>query len=331
MNNALDIVTNLKNVKVLIVGDVMLDEYVWGNVHRISPEAPIPILDVKEITYTPGGAANTAHNARALGDKVVLVGVVGPDEKGGILKETLEGRGINARGLIIDESRKTTVKTRVVASSQQLVRIDTETRSPINPKVEDEILTFVKAHIGETNVVIISDYAKGVVTPSLSGNVVALARQNNVLCFVDPKGDDYLKYKNCAMVTPNLKELAQALHIPLEQIENENNLLQAGKMLLSHVMCDNVLLTRGGEGIHLFEKDGNVSHFPAINKNAIDVSGAGDTLIAASAMAIAAGASVQQAMRIASHACGIVVGKRGTAVALPEELEKSLESDPLYA
>lgn len=330
MEELLNIIKNFKNPKVLVVGDIMLDEYVWGDVTRISPEAPIPVLEVKEVTYTPGGAANTANNLKALRGEVILAGVIGPEDKGKLLKEILEKRGINTEGIFVDQKRKTTLKTRAVARNQQLVRIDSEDRNPLNQEIEDRILNFIKRQIKETNFIIISDYAKGVITQNLSKKIIALANQNNVLCLVDPKGNDYLKYKNCKIITPNGKELAQALNLQIEQIETESKFLQAGKMLLSHVMCDNVLVTRGAQGMTLFGRDGNVDCMPALNKKAIDVSGAGDTAVATFALALAAGANPKQAMIIASHACTIVVGKVGTAVASPEELEENLRNSLIY-
>lgn len=326
MEQLLNIIRKFPNLKVLIVGDVMLDEYIAGRVERISQEAPIPILDVREITYLPGGAANAAHNVRSLGGKVILAGVIGSDEKGKTLKEVLEKRGIDASGLIIDPQRKTTLKSRAVAQNQQIVRIDIEDRKPIEQATEEKILHFIKSQIGKFNSIVISDYAKGVITPNLSQSVIQLARQNNILCLVDPKGYDYTKYKNCNIITPNIIELAQALKIPFDQLNSESKFLQAGKMLLTHVVSDNVLVTQKEKGMTLFERSGHIFHQSAINKKAIDVSGAGDTAIGAFALALATGADLKQALIIASHACAIEVGKIGTAVVSPEELEESLRN-----
>lgn len=320
-----NIIKDFKAQKILVIGDLMLDEYVSGEVNRISAEAPILILDVKEITHLPGGAANVAHNIKALGDKVILTGVIGQDEKGKILKEVLEKKGIDVQGLVIDPQRKTTLKTRVVARDQQLVRVDTEDRNPIDLQTEESLISFVQSKIGEINSIIISDYAKGAITPTLSQRIITLARNNNILCLVDPKGDDYSKYRSCHIITPNKKELAQALNIPIDQMVNENKFLQAGRMLLSHVMCDTVLVTQGGEGMTLFEKNGQTFHHPATTKKVVDVSGAGDTSISTIALAVSAGADTEKAVILASHACGIEVGKIGTAVVFAEELEKALK------
>ncbi len=324
MEQLLKIIENFKNQKTLAVGDLMLDEYLWGEVNRISPEAPIPILDIKNITCVPGGAANTASNLSVLGDKVFLVGVIGPEDKGRLLKEILEKRGIDTQGIFIDENRKTTVKTRAIAKDQQMIRLDSEDRNPIEPIDEQKILNFVKGKIKEVSAVVISDYVKGVVTENLAKNIIEVARNNNIFCLVDSKAKDYQKYKNCNIIVPNEKELALALDL---EIRSEGQLLEAGKMLLSHVLCDNVLVKRGAKGMTLFNKNGNIFSFPAVNKNPIDVSGAGDTAIAAFALALSAGADLKTAVIIASHACGIVVGKMGTATVLIEELEKSLRTN----
>jgi len=304
----------------------MLDEYVIGNVDRISPEAPIPVLDVKDVKFVPGGAANTANNIKALGDRVFIAGVIGADEKGQLLKQLLKERGINVEGLVVDSRRKTTLKTRAMAKDQQIVRIDIENKNPIDPDTENKLLDFIRAKITEVNAVVISDYAKGVVTPSLSKKIISLCQQNSVISLVDPKGADYSKYRGCYIITPNKKELAEALNLSLSQIESEPKFLQAGKMLLSHVMSNCVLVTQGAEGMTLFKGNSEVFHYSAINKNAIDVSGAGDTNIGTFSLALGAGADPKDAAVLASHACGIVVGKVGTAVVYPQELEKSLKS-----
>lgn len=324
MENYLNIVKNFKNPKVLVVGDLMMDEYLLGNADRISPEAPIPVLDVKEVNLRLGGAANTAYNIRSLGGNVLVAGVIGADEKGGILKKLLAEKGIDAEGITVDGQRRTTVKTRAVAQNQQIVRIDMEDRTPISRDSEDKIVNFAASRIKGLNAIIISDYAKGVVTPSLSQRIIALARENNVFSVVDPKGTDVSKYRGCNVISPNKKELGVALNIPFEQLAQEGRFSQAAKMLLMHVMADYVLVKCGSEGMALFGKDGNGLRVPAFNKNAVDVSGAGDTAIAVLALSMASGASQQEAVILASHACSIKVGKRGTDIVLPTELEASL-------
>lgn len=326
MENYLNILQNFKNPKILVVGDLMLDEYLWGNVDRISPEAPIPVLDVKEINFRLGGAANTAYNVKSLSDKVFLAGVIGADEKGEILRKFLEEKGINIAGIVVDSQRKTTIKTRAVAQNQQIVRIDIEDRTPISRETEEKIVDFIRNQIKDLNAIVISDYAKGVITPTLSQSIIALARENNVFSIVDPKGTDVSKYRGCSIISPNKKELGIALNIPFEQLAQEGRFFQAAKMLLAHVMSDGVLVKCGAEGMVLLEKNGNISRIPALNKKAIDVSGAGDTAVGVFALAVAGGADPKQALVLASHACAVEVGKIGTAVVSPEELEESLRN-----
>lgn len=324
MENYLNILQSFKNPKILVLGDLMMDEYLWGSVDRISPEAPIPVLDVKEINFRLGGAANTAYNIKSLGDKVSAVGVIGADEKGEALKRFLEEKGIDASGVLVDSQRKTTVKTRAVAQNQQIVRIDIEDRKPIGPEMEEKIVDFVKTRIKELNAIILADYAKGVVTPALSQQIIALAKENNVFSIVDPKGNDITKYRGCNVIAPNKKELGIALNIPFEQLAQEGRFFQAAKMLMAQAMADSVLVKCGAEGMVLFEKNGNISRFPALNKQVVDVSGAGDTAVGVFALAAAANVSHQGAAALASNACAVKVGKMGTDVVLPEELQAIL-------
>jgi len=324
MENYLNILQNFENPKILVVGDLMLDEYLLGNVDRISPEAPVPVLDVKEINFRLGGACNTAYNIKSLGGKVFLAGVVGADGKGEIIKKILAERGINTEGVVVDNQRKTTIKTRVVAQSQQIVRIDIEDRNPIAPEIEQKLAGFIKERIKDFNAIIISDYAKGVITETLSQRIIALAKENNVFSVVDPKGTDVSKYRGCSIIAPNKKELGIALNIPLDQLAQEGRFFEAAKMLMAHTTSDGVLVKCGAEGMVLFEKNGNTSRFPALNKKAVDVSGAGDTAIGVFALAVGSGANRKEAAALASNACAVKVGKRGTDVVLPEELKAVL-------
>lgn len=325
MEQYLNIIKNFKDQKILVVGDLMLDEYLIGNVDRISPEAPIPILDVKEISHRPGGAANTAHNIQSLGGKVFLAGVVGQDENGILLKTLMAEKGIDIQGIVIDSQRKTTLKTRAVAKNQHIVRIDIEDREPINPEIETKLLQFIESRLPGVKTIIISDYLKGVITPVLSKKIIELSKSRNVLSLVDGKSTDFSKYRGCNIIIPNKKELGHALNIPLEQLASDGRFLQAGKMLLAHVMSDNVLVKCGEQGMTLFKKDGSAFSHLAVNRNPVDISGAGDTAIATFALALVSGADQEQAVVLASYACGIGVGKVGTAVVLPEELWASLK------
>lgn len=304
----------------------MLDEYLMGSVDRISPEAPIPILDVKEISRRPGGAANTAFNIQSLGGEAIVAGVVGRDENGDVLKTLLAEKGIDVGGVFADSERKTTLKTRAVAKNQHIVRIDLEDKKPISQGIEEKLFEFIKNQISGIKAIIISDYAKGVVTDNLSRKIIELARTHNIFSLVDGKGPDFSKYRGCSVIGPNKKELAIGLNLPLERLESEGRFLEAGKMLLAHVASDNVLVKCGGQGMTLFERNGHYFSHPAMNKNPVDVSGAGDTAIAVFALSLSAGAGLKEAVILASHACGVGVGKVGTAVISPEELWESLKA-----
>jgi len=322
MEEILGIIESFKNQRILVVGDLILDQYFCGEVNRISSEAPVPVLDVKKINYILGGAANAANNLKVLGAKAILAGVIGPDDKGNMLKEMLGQAGIDAQGVVVDEKRKTTVKIRTMAKDQQLLCIGMEDRAFIDTKTEDKLFDIIKEKIKDVNALIISDYERGVFTPSLTRRIIELAGQNKVIIFADAKGDDYLKYKGCNVITLNEKELSRAFTF---QIINEEQLAFSGKRLLSDLSSGCVLVKQGGKGMTLFEKNGEKFHYPAVNQEVRDVSGAGDTALVAFALSLGAGVDFKKSVIIASYACGIAVGKIGTAVVLPEELKESLK------
>lgn len=325
MQDFLNIINKFKEAAILVVGDLILDEYLMGTVDRISPEAPIPILDVKEISRRPGGAANTAYNIKGLGGRAILAGVIGNDENGHALKNLLAEKGIDVQGIFSDSSRRTTLKARAVSRGQHIVRIDLEDKNPIDPGIEEKLFQFIESRISGIKTIIISDYMKGVVTPNLSKKIIELAKSHNVFSLVDGKAADFSKYRGCDAITPNKKELGCALNISPEQLSGEGRFLQAGKMLLAHVTSNNVLVKRGEQGMTLFGRSGDCFSYPATNKNPIDVSGAGDTAVATFALSLSAGADMKQAVILASYACGIGVGKAGTAVVYPEELKDAIK------
>jgi len=325
MQELLNIINKFKEAKVLVVGDLILDEYFWGKVDRISREAPVPVLNVEKVNFHPGGAANVAYNLKVLADKVLLSGVIGDDDKGRCFKKILEEKGILTQGVFIDSTRRTTVKTRLFAKNQQMACVDFESRELITSDLENKILDYVKENIKNVDFIIISDYARGVVTPFLSKSIIDLARQENLLCFVDPRGweKDYLKYINCTSLSPNEEELAQAVNF---HIENDQQFFQAGKDLLEKMNSDSLLVTQGSKGMTLFEKNG-IIFVPALNKKARDISGAGDTALAVFALAKFVGASSKDALTISAKACSLAVGKIGTAVVLLEELEEIIKNN----
>lgn len=312
------ILKNFKNKRILVVGDLILDCYIWGRVSRISPEAPVPIVEVTNDTFMLGGAANVAYNVAALGGKAAIAGVAGRDRAGEILREILDEKGIECA--IFGDSRPTTMKTRVIAHNQQVVRFDKEDKTRISERVFREVKGFLKAAASDYDAVIVSDYKKGIVSPELMKAILAAAGPKGKFVAVDPKVGHFHLYKGVSLVTPNLTEASQGSGI---EIKDGKTLQKAGEMLLKKLSCKAVLITRGEEGMSLFEK-GKAVHIPTAARHVYDVTGAGDTVIAAFTLAHVAGASMEQAALIANHAAGIVVGEVGTAVATSEKLSEFL-------
>ena len=318
--NPLAILPGFDRSRILVLGDLMLDEYLWGSVTRISPEAPIPVVDVNSVSYAPGGASNVASNIASLGGKALVFGVVGDDEAGRHLREELEKQGIQAN-LLVDPSRPTTLKTRVVAHSQQVVRVDRESRAPISKELMPNLLSSLLDSLPSVDAVLISDYKKGITIPSLTQEVIAAARRAGKIVLVDPKGLDWLKYRGTTIITPNEKEAGEAAGV---EVDGEAALLRAMRTLVEVTECQAVLVTRGEKGLSLLEADGALSHLPTFAKEVYDVTGAGDTVVAALALALSAGADFPTAACIANHAAGIVVGRVGTATTTRKELERSI-------
>ena len=316
-----EVVARFPGKKVLVLGDVVLDEYIWGKVSRISPEAPVPVVEVERISYRPGGAANVAANIASLGGRVCLAGVIGSDEAGNRLKTLFLSNGVNIEGLRVDAERPTTLKTRVIAHNQQVVRVDREAREPIAESIVRELLAYTLKIIAGVDVLVISDYAKGVTVPALLRQVIVAARQHRKSVVVDPKGRNFSKYKGATVITPNREEAEVAVN---EKITDEASLTQIGQRLLHQIGCEAVLITRGAEGMSLFEGNGRVTNLPAVARDVYDVTGAGDTVVGTLALALAAEAGLVDGARIANYAAGVVVGKLGTAVVAPSELMSCL-------
>lgn len=311
------IISNFSRARVLIIGDLILDEFLWGDVSRISPEAPVPVVWVRRESFMPGGAANVANNIHALGAKVYLAGVVGMDERGKILTEELEKKGMNVGGIIIDGERPTTLKTRVIAHHQQVVRIDKEKKDDLATGLIDQVYSYVKEIINDIDAIIIEDYGKGVVTPRLLQEVLRLAKRHKKIVTVDPKEEHFHYYKGVTAITPNHHEAAEAVGIKLK---DGDSIVQIGKAFLNKLKCEAVLVTLGENGMQLFEKKGRITHIPTITQDVFDVSGAGDTVIGAFTLSLATGATMIDAAHISNFAAGIVVGKVGIAVVTQEEL-----------
>ena len=310
------------STRVLVLGDLMLDHYIWGIVSRISPEAPVPIVNVSKETLLPGGAANVAHNICTLEGKVSLCGVIGRDEAGAILLNLLKESLHDAAGVVIEEGRPTTTKTRVIAHNQQVVRFDREKRDEISKPVRQTILATIKEQIDRTDCLVVSDYAKGVVTPSLMKEIMILAKPAGIPVVVDPKVGHFSYYRGATIITPNHLEAARAAKI---EIEDEETLRQAGFTLMDQMQGEAVLITRGEHGMNLFERDGKITHIPTVAKEVYDVTGAGDTVVSVLALALAAGANFVEASKLANFAAGVVVGIVGTSTVRQEELLKAIE------
>ena len=313
------ILTGFKKKRILVIGDLILDRYIWGRVNRISPEAPVPIVEVSKENFLLGGAANVANNIASLGGQATIVGVAGYDRGGEILRKMLEDKGIRCEG-VFWSSRPTTVKARVIAHSQQVVRFDREDKARVEGKILKGLLDFIRSEISGHDAVIVSDYKKGVISAELVREALRRTRPKKMFVSVDPKVGHFHCYKNVSLITPNVVEASIASGI---EIRDEKSLLVAGKSLLKKVSCDAVLVTRGEQGMSLFRKD-RVVHIPTVAKNVYDVTGAGDTVIAAFTLAYTSGGSMEDSAMIANHAAGIVVGEVGTAVVTTDELQKSL-------
>lgn len=315
------ILTNFNSSRVLVLGDVILDEYIFGKVNRISPEAPVPVVEEESRSLLPGGAAYVASHISNLGGKAHLISVIGDDMYGEKVAGELSKKDISAFGLIKDPERPTILKTRVIAQHQQIVRIDSEKRTHINSSIVKELLGKVEGLIDEVDVVIISDYGKGVVIPSVFREVIALARKKKVKIAVDPKPAYCLLYKGVTVITPNAKEAEGSIH---KLIKDEASLYAVGKELLTKIKSDSVLITRGEHGMTLFEKGKKPVTIPTYAREVYDVTGAGDTVIAVLSMALAAKASLLDASYLANFAAGVVVGKVGTAPLSMSELKQAV-------
>lgn len=315
------IVSNFKGKKVAVVGDIMLDRYFWGNVTRVSPEAPVPVVDLKDESYHLGGAANVSANLRSLGLNVIQCGLIGKDEMGFKLVSLSERLGIDCTGVFADEHRPTTVKTRVFGNNQQIVRLDTENTDSVDHAGEKHILNILNA---EKNIsaVIFGDYNKGAITNIMIREIITECKNREIPVLVDPKFDNFYDYSKISLFKPNRKEAENALGYKLN---TEENVRKAGKELVRQLKAENVLLTLGAEGMMLFESNGNILNVPTEARYVADVSGAGDTVIATFAAALTGGASSQEAAIISNQAAGIVCGKPGVVSVTLEELKaKSL-------
>ena len=304
-------------IRCLVIGDLMLDEYLWGRTDRISPEAPVQVVDVIREELRLGGAGNVVHNLAALGTQVSVCSVVGDDQNGRELLGQFCHHHIDTQAIFIDPERRTSRKTRVVASHQQIVRIDRESREALPAAVEQQLCSWIAAHAGKYRVIVLSDYNKGVLTPAVIASAVSAAAAAGIPVLVDPKGSDYSRYGGATLLTPNRKEAEAASGI---SINDPETLTQAAAVIMAATGVQHLLVTRSEEGMSLFSKSGEVVHIPTVAREVFDVSGAGDTVLATLAVGIAYGLGMAESARLANVAAGIAVGKLGTSVVSPQEI-----------
>jgi rfaE bifunctional protein kinase chain/domain len=322
-STAKSILSQCAGKTIAVVGDVMLDRYFWGSVSRISPEAPVPVIDLENESLHLGGAATVASNLQALGIKPLLCGVIGNDNSGAMLMEILESMGCSSSGMIALEHRPTTVKTRIIGNNQQMLRVDREVRDAITDAEADMLLGSIM-NTPDLAGIILEDYNKGVMTKSLIHSLCSIAQARNIPVLVDPKFSHFFEYKGVAVFKPNRKEAQEALGFSLKSTEDIH---KAGKELLQRLECKNVLLTLGEQGMMLFENNGNISSVPTRARKVSDVSGAGDTAIAMLASAMAGGATIQQAATLANYAAGIVCEQPGIVSVTPQEIIHAIDTD----
>lgn len=316
-------ISRFKNVRIMVIGDLMVDEYIWGSVSRISPEAPVPIVSVTSESLRLGGAGNVAHNIHSLGGKVWVGGVVGNDEMGRKVIHDLRRMNVETEGVIVEPERITTVKTRIIAQHQQVVRYDREVVRPIHPENLKQILSLLEERMDELDAVLISDYGKGVVCKPLVDGVRSLALGAGKILAVDPKVKNIPLFEQATIITPNHYEAAEAAG---RWIQNDEDLMAVGRILLERLQAKSILITRGEKGMTLFQQNGEVTNIPTMAKEVFDVTGAGDTVISVLTLAMAAGASAQEAAMLSNYAAGIVVGEVGTATLKASELEDAVRN-----
>jgi D-beta-D-heptose 7-phosphate kinase/D-beta-D-heptose 1-phosphate adenosyltransferase len=319
------IVARFRGRKIAVLGDLMLDRYLWGRVERISPEAPVPVVEVENESESLGGAGNVAMNLRALGAEPVLIGAVGADAAGERLRAALSGRDIDVRTIVVDSGRPTTVKTRIIAHSQQVVRADHESRADLAGDPLDRLLETLERELPGCHGLLISDYGKGVVQAKSLGAALPLARRQGIAVSVDPKESHIDAYRGVSILTPNQHE---AGYVQGRRVVDEASLHEVGWGLQRRLDAEAVLVTRGGEGMSLFEREGRYTYLPTVAREVYDVTGAGDTVVSVVALALAAGADYPSACCISNHAAGLVVGEIGTTACTPEELLASLDGRP---
>lgn len=319
LSKIIKIIDLFKKQTVLVIGDVMIDKFIWGKVSRISPEAPVPVVEVAKETEVLGGAANVASNITSLGAKSFIISAIGNDYNGKLLTNLFAEKKINTNFLVYENKRPTITKTRVIAASQQLIRVDREIKGHFSHLTENEIIKNITDILPKTNAVIISDYGKGAVSPNILKKIISLAEKCKIPVTVDPKIEYFKKYRKVTTITPNTKEAIEGMNA--KNIKTDDALAKLGRKILKTLRSKSVLITRSEKGMMLIEND-KITNIPTRAKEVYDVTGAGDTVISAMTLALSAKADLVSAAEIANFAAGIVVAKLGTATTSTEELKK---------
>jgi D-beta-D-heptose 7-phosphate kinase/D-beta-D-heptose 1-phosphate adenosyltransferase len=319
-------IDRFRQIRAMVIGDLMIDEYLWGRVDRISPEAPVPIVAVERENHTLGGAGNVINNLTAMGANVSAIGTAGTGKAGRMILEKLAELSVHTHGIISEPDRPTTLKTRIIASSQQVLRIDREVKRPISPGTLARLMAIMTSMMDQVDLIIISDYDKGLVTPELVRHAVDLARRHGVMILADPKALRFDKYARVSVLTPNQKEAAVAVNMEITTLED---LFAAGRRLLETLPLERLVITCGKDGMVLFEQGKEPHVIASRARQVFDVSGAGDTVISLLGLGLASGASFLDSAAVANAGAGIVVGKVGTATPTIAELKSALTSkDP---
>ena len=308
---------------ILVLGDIILDEFIWGEVTRISPEAPVPVVAVQRETKRLGGAANVVNNIVSLGGKAFLCGLIGDDAPGKELIGSIQALGQTKDGIFIDPNRPTSIKTRIVAHNQQVVRYDKEDNRKIGEVYVRQLIDFIRIHRDSIDAIVVADYGKGVITAETMIGLRDMLKDSGIIVAVDPKTDNFEYYQGVDVITPNHHEAGGYCG---SEIFNKGTLLECGRKMLAKLQCGSILITQGKEGMTLFEKDGTTSHIPTVARKVFDVTGAGDTVISTLALGLAAGMDLKSAALVSNYAAGIVVGEVGTSAVEAEELKKVINS-----
>ena len=309
--------------RILVIGDIMLDEYIWGDVARISPEAPVPVVEVIRETRNLGGATNVLNNINSLGGKAIICGVTGDDNCGAELTGKIKELGVNTEGIIVDPTRPTSIKTRVIARNQQVVRYDREIKKPLDHSIMSKITNVIKENLDNIDAIVISDYGKGVISSHLIKAVETLIAGKDIIIVIDPKTENFKYYKEVDIITPNHHEAGTFCGF---EVKDEDSLVRAGEYILDKLKCKSVLITQGKDGMTLFETGSTPCYIPTVARKVFDVSGAGDTVISTLSLGLASGMNRDAAALISNFAAGIVVGEIGTSTVTAKGLKTAIKN-----